>query len=273
MNEINFSIIIVNYNSGGLLLQCIDSVVNNLTGTEVIIYDNASADDSILLVRNKYPQDDRVKIVEGDTNLGFAAGNNRAAELARGKYLHFLNPDIIVNGTLAADYLKIEQEGREKVWVTSLRDEPGNLQKNRHLIPLFGNYFNRMFCPSRAAYWNIGASVIMSKSIFQRIGGWPEDYFMYAEDLDLFYRIHLFRIPVEYLDTRITHLGRGTTRSVWNDEQRAMIIERSFRKFYKKYGHGFQYLLIRPVLLLYGLILKPRDFIFQTKIFIKSLKG
>jgi GT2 family glycosyltransferase len=266
------SIIIVNYNSGSLLKDCLTSIIDNLDkGYEIIIYDNASSDDSLRMVHAAFPADPRIRILEGNENLGFAKANNRAAGVATGKYLHFLNPDIIVNPRLRADYDLIGTEPGKSVYVTSLADEYGIPMKNRHLIPTLGNYFNCIFQKRKVAYWNIGASLIISRYSFDLIGGWPEDYFMYAEDLDLFYRIHRQKLKVCYFDTRLVHLGKGTTRNIWNERERAFRVELSFRRFYRKYGFSWMYFILRPIHLVFILFHEPQIFPLQVKTYFRSI--
>ena len=269
--EILFSIIIVNYNSGSLLKDCLTSIIDNLDeGYEIIIYDNASSDDSLRMVNTAFPADSRIRILEGNENLGFAKANNRAAGVAAGKYLHFLNPDIVVNPKLRADYDLIAGEQGESVYVTSLADEDGKPMKNRHIIPTLDNYFNCIFHKGKVAYWNIGASLIISRDSFDLIGGWPEDYFLYAEDLDLFYTLYRNHIPVRYLDTKLLHIGKGTTRQFWTKSQRALTVELSFKKFYRKHGFPMEYYVTRPILLLYVLFHEPAEFFLQVKTFIRA---
>jgi len=271
-NRIFFSIIIVNYNSGSLLKECLESIFSSLDdGYEVIIYDNASSDDSLQMLDAVFPGESRIRIIKGNENLGFAKANNLAAHVARGKFLHFLNPDMIVNPALAGDYLKIREGDEKTVYVTSLADERGTLMKNRHIIPTLGNYFNRVFRKEKVARWNIGASLVMSRAAFALVGGWPEDYFMYAEDLDLFYRIHLLHLGICYTDTRLLHIGKGTTRKIWNESERAFRVELSFRRFYRKYGISWQYIILRPVHLVFILFHEPRLFPLQLKTYFRAL--
>lgn len=267
-----FSIIIVNYNSGSLLKDCIDSIFNFVDEEyEIIIYDNASEDNSLRMIRTAFPGDPRIRIMEGNENIGFAKANNRAAGIATGKFLHFLNPDIIVNRALSADYSKIAEGDMNTVYVTSLADATGAPVKNRHLIPTLGNYFNRIFHKEKVALWNIGASLVISRESFRLLGGWPEDYFMYAEDLDLFYRIFKQKMDIIYLDTRLVHIGQGTTRNVWNESERAFRVELSFRKFYRKQGMSWQYYFLRPVQLVFILFHEPGIFPLQLKTFFRII--
>ncbi len=261
------SIIIVNFNSGDLLKNCLSSICRHVNvNFEVIVYDNASSDTSISCLT----YDHRITILPGKENLGFARANNLAAEIATGEFLHFLNPDILVNQTLSADYHEIFRAGTPSIYVTSLTDTSGNLQKNRHLVPRIGNLARYFVGSSRVAYWNLGASIIIHAEAFRMMGGWPEDYFMYAEDLDFFYRSFKAGIPVYYTDTRLIHIGKGVTHQIWSDGQRASIIERSFKTFYRKYHALWEYFLIRPIQLLYLLANEPGSFPLYAKVFFQT---
>ncbi|MBM3435695.1 MAG: glycosyltransferase [Bacteroidetes bacterium] len=185
------SIIIVNYNSSDLLSGCIESILSHIhIDFEIIVYDNASSDGSADRTAHPLLNNSRVKILLDPENIGFAIANNRAAKVAKGKYLHFLNPDTIIDSDLNADYEHLLANEQRAVFVTGLREGDGKIRKMKHLIPTIGNYFNALFLKQKAAYWNIGASIITDRSTFNGIGGWPEDYFMYAEDLDFFYIIN-----------------------------------------------------------------------------------
>ena len=271
-NEMIFSIIIVNYNSGDLLEKCVSSIVKQLDpGYEIVIYDNASSDDSVSRFTSGIHGNTVIRFLYGKENLGFAKANNLAAREAKGRFFHFLNPDIIVNEQLRKDYRAILVNPGSPVTVTSLVDENGNLQKNRHIIPTIGNYFIRLFKKEKTAYWTIGASVIMHRDAFHRISGWPEDYFMYAEDLDLFYMLYKAGISICYLDTRLMHVGKGSTRNIWTEQERLLIVERSFKRFYKKQGFLWQYYLIRPILLIFILFHESGSFGPMSKTFLKTI--
>lgn len=262
------SIIIVNYNSGKLLVQCLDSISKNISiSHEIIIYDNNSSDDSFDRALSEVGLKNVVAIKSRE-NIGFAKANNLAAKQAKGSILHFLNPDIIVNNVLDYDYRKIGLTGEQAIYVTSLVDLKGDKQTITHILPTLDNYFYRNFVPSKAGRWSLGASIIMSSDTFNMTGGWPEDNFMYAEDLDLFYQAHLRHIKVKYFDTRLTHVGQGCTRKCWTDLQRALMVERAFYRFYKKYNMPFQYYIIRSLQMLYMMITNPKLFMLTIRVFI-----
>jgi len=123
----------------------------------------------------------------------------------------------------------------------------------------------------KVAYWNLGASILIETDAFWKMGGWPEEYFMYVEDLDFFYTAYKQGIPVYYTDTRLIHIGQGITRQVWNERERARIIEKSFKKYFYKYNAGWEYILIRPIQLLYILFNEPGSFPLYFKTFIHTL--
>ena len=95
VKNIEISVIIVNYNTRELLINCLDSLHFNVTGVtyEIIVVDNASADESVEAVNKKYPF---VKTIASPVNLGFGRANNLGAKEAVGKYLLLLNSDTIL---------------------------------------------------------------------------------------------------------------------------------------------------------------------------------
>lgn len=257
---VEFSLIIVNYNAGKLLFNCIESIFTYLSGNyEIIVVDNNSTDDSIANIEI-FTKDKPLQIIRSEINHGFARANNLGVESANGKYYHFLNPDTLMNREFEVAYEIISRKNQEGVYVTGLIDGDGKPQKMQHLIPTLGNYFKRLFSKNRCSYWNIGASIIVDENSFNKIGGWPEDYFMYTEDLDLFYKVDKQSIPVIYLDQSVIHIGKGTSEKIWTNLDRAKKIETSLKTFYKKYGIFYQYPIIRAMQLMYLLIREPGNF-------------
>jgi len=266
------SIIIVNYNSGSLIAECVKSIIDNIDlDFEVIVVDNNSSDNSIEQLKAINAKTDLLKIVELKENTGFAKGNNIGVEHSKGKILHFLNPDIIVNKKLHEHYQLILAHNEDKIYVTTLTDPEGGLRKSKYLIPTLGNYFKRLLKSKNVQYWDIGASLIMKKTLFEKLGKWEERYFMYAEDLDLFYTAHLHGIGVKYLDTQIIHIEKGCSVNVWDNYKRASIVEKSFKSFYKKHKMLYQYFIIRPIQLIYMLFHDFNDFKISSLTFFKTI--
>src|SRR3990167_1139282 len=96
MNNPILSIIVISYNTRQMTLECLRSVFRETkkTGFELIVLDNASADGSVAAIEEELGS--QVRLIVSSANLGFAGGNNRAAEDAHGEFLLLLNPDTVV---------------------------------------------------------------------------------------------------------------------------------------------------------------------------------
>ena len=94
-SRIQISVIIVNYNVREFLHQSIVSLKKSLRGipSEIIVVDNASDDGSAEMVRKNFPG---IRLIAMEANSGFAAANNAALKIAKGKYIFLLNPDTVV---------------------------------------------------------------------------------------------------------------------------------------------------------------------------------
>ena len=87
------AVVILNYNGASMLAKFLPSVIEYSPGAEVVVADNASTDDSVALVRGNFPT---VRLVELDSNYGFAGGYNRALEQVDAEYCLLLNSDVEV---------------------------------------------------------------------------------------------------------------------------------------------------------------------------------
>lgn len=263
------SIIIVNYNSGNFISECVGSIVDAIqVPYEIIVWDNDSGDNSMSMLTEKYGHLSQLITHLGKENLGFAKGNNRAAALAKYNYFHFLNPDTLVNTQLNSDYEEILNENSGDIYVNSLLEKDGSHLVSKHLLPLLGNYMCALFNVGEKKYWNIGASLIMKKSTFEFIGRWAEDYFMYTEDMEMFYVADKKNIKVQYLDTKIVHIGKVSSGNRWSNIQRALVIEKSIKHFYFKYNMWYQYYMVRMLQLLYLLMKEPANFWVSCRAFL-----
>lgn len=247
---IDISVIIVNYNSGDFLFNCIKGIIDNVheLSVEIIVVDNASTDDS-LVVCKECPDFSKVKFIDAGGNIGFAKANNLATTFANGKVFHFLNPDTVVDETIEVSYQKAISN-QDKVYVTLLRNPDGEIINKGHILPTL-NYYTKSFFKLSQNKWYLGASVIMSQDIFQQIGKWSEDYFMYSEDLDLFYQIARLHIKTSMLPSVIYHAGGVCSSNKWNSKERNQVVNSSLRLFYKRNNIYWQYPIIRLIQYVY----------------------
>lgn len=263
------SIIIVNYNTAGMLYECLESILDNLTSEiEVIVADNASTDDSfsrcIAGLQNR-----KIRYVPLGKNYGFAAANNMAARKATGEILHFLNPDTRVSGALDADYASAAGNP-QCVYVNPLINRDGTIENGAMPLPFVGNIFRWIFRRQKALRWYKGASVIISAENFNKAGRWCEDYFMYAEDLDLFYAINKKGIEIREASAPIFHYGGGSSSKKWSAVERETLVQRSMRLFYRKNSNMFQYYAVKLYYLLHYLFKNPRRIPSDIRAWIRS---
>lgn len=190
------SVIIVTYNSSQYIVDCLEALqANTHKPYEIIVFDNASSDDTVQLIREKFTA---VCIQESKTNIGFAAANNRATYLATGEYIAFLNPDTLVEQswlpplleTLAAD----KTIGAATPQVV-FADKPNYINTCGNTIHFSGLTYCEGYGKliSQAPPYQVsavsGAAFIMPRALFQTLGGFAEKFFMYYEDTDLSLRI------------------------------------------------------------------------------------
>lgn len=255
--EEKISIIVVNYNTGDLLVRCLESIAENVTvDYEVVVFDNASKDSSVGLCA-EFKNNPKFIFILSDVNLGFAKANNRAAEIATGGFFHFLNPDTELSAGINADYQKVFLNP-EDAFVNPLLNPDGRLENRPMPIPVIRDMFYWYFCRKKARIWYKGASVIVSREVFFRIGKWCEDYFMYAEDLDFFYTLQRMGVEIKSLDSTIFHFGGASSSSRWTNLEREVVVQRSARKFYKKYFSVTHYNLIKIYFIFHYLLKNPK---------------
>jgi len=254
------SVIIVNFNVKYFLEQCLCSLQAALADieAEVIVIDNCSADDSIEYLQSQFSY---ITFIQNNTNEGFAKANNKALKLAKGDYILFLNPDtILAEDTLqqCIDFFSRHKDagavgvrmidGAGLFLPESKRAFPSpmvSFYKLTNLSSLFprSRVFNKYALgnlPEKAIYEVdvlAGAFMMVRKEILDKIGGFDEQFFMYAEDIDLSYRIQMAGYNNYYLgNITIVHFkGESTERGSLNYVR--MFYE-AMRLFVKKHYSG-----------------------------------
>jgi len=256
----DLSIIIVNYNTRRLTLDCLHSVYASVTGYtyEVLLIDNNSSDDSVSSIRNEFPQ---VGLIENKENAGFSRANNQGIRLARGQYILLLNSDTIVEPDtfqIMLDYMNRHPEIGAAGCKVVLPD--GSLDKackrgfptpSASFYYAFG--FSKLF-PDRPrfnqyqlGYLNpdeeyevdclVGAFMMVRRKTIEEVGMLDEEFFMYGEDVDWCYRIKEAGWQIYYYPrTKIIHYKGASSRrkpyKIIYEFHRAMIL--FHRKHYKR---------------------------------------
>ncbi|TNE28703.1 MAG: glycosyltransferase [Bacteroidetes bacterium] len=235
------SIIIVNYNVRHFLEQCLYSVEKAISGIEadVWVVDNASVDDSMEMVREKFPW---VQCIDNAENVGFAKANNQAAIASNSEYVLLLNPDTI----LPEDNLKkvlAYMDSHPKCGASGVRmyDGAGTfLPESKRGLPTPWVAFYKIFGLSsifpkseKFARYHLGhldpnenqrveilagAYMMMRRDAWNKAGMLDETYFMYGEDIDLSYSIEKAGYEVHYLANApiIHYKGESTKKGSLN---------------------------------------------------------
>jgi len=225
------SILIINWNTRDLLAACLRSIERHAPElqAEVIVVDNASADDSVAIVRRDFPT---VTVIENRDNVGFARANNQAARVARGEYIFLLNSDAeLLAGSLQALLALAQAQPRAGILGAHLVNPDGSFQASHTAFPTLGReflilsglgrlFFGRWF-PSHGPQtgrgpqttdYAEGAALLARKDTYLQLNGLDEGFFMYAEEVDLCYRFKQTGWQVWYHpEARILHHGGASS--------------------------------------------------------------
>ena len=256
MSSPDLSICIVNWNTRLDLEQSLISLAQaeNEVSAEVIVVDNASQDGSPDMVRSRFPG---VALIEGGGNLGFARGYNLAASRSSGRHLLILNPDTVVHaGALKRMVQYLDDNPGAGAVGPRLLNSDGSLQFSCRRFPtplaavfrntflgrlVRGNRYAREYLMAdwdhsspRPVDWISGAAMCVRREAWEKVEGFDEGFFMYAEDMDWCLRAHQAGYEVHYVpDAVITHrIGRSS-----DQRPLAMVTQfhRSMARFYRKH--------------------------------------
>lgn len=265
------SIIIVNYKTPQLCIDCIESVMANTESVdyEIILIDNGSNDESYDILKNKLPQS--VRLLFSEENLGFGRANNKAAECAEGKYLFFLNSDTLIENNVIkamAEYLESDEKVGTvgvslynaerkpvksygsfpsmktciKVALSILRKNLG-INKKAQISNISNGEQNQV--PFEVDYI-MGADMMMRADLFRKLGGFDKNIFMYFEESELQLRakqtgyIQMI-LPKEY----ILHLEGKSMRE---SNFKRIAYNRSMMYYFKKHCGKIKFKSFKSVL-------------------------
>lgn len=254
------SILIVNYNTRQLTLDCLRSVFASETEFtyEVIVIDNDSKDDSVQAIRQGFPL---VRLIENTENTGFAKANNQGMAAAQGRYVLLLNSDTVIqrdtiqtmvafmdrNPITGASGCKIilPDGSLDKACKRGFPTPSASFYYAFGLSKLFPN--EPRFNQYQLGYLDpdqeypvdclVGAFMLVRRETIEQVGGLDETFFMYGEDIDWCYRIKQAGWGIHYYPrTTIMHYKGGSARrrpfKIIYEFHRAMIL--FHRKHYRK---------------------------------------
>jgi GT2 family glycosyltransferase len=262
--KLDLSVVVVSYNRRDLLARCLESVLTDLDGVslEIIVVDNASADESAAMVAERFPE---ARLIANRDNVGFGRANNQAFVLALGRYVLMLNPDTVVQpGTLRALVEFADMHPEAGIVGARLENEDGTLQHSAFRFPdwkqaLFGFFdlvpldaaingrypvaqFERPFVAEHL----LGACLLIRREALEQVGPLDPAYFMYFEETDLCVRMRHSGWENLYTPTaRVVHVSGGSTSAV--HERMSVAFHRSQAIFYRRHRGLGGYLVLKAI--------------------------
>ena len=265
------SIIIVNWNSKDYLQKCIASILSSkIEATfEIVVIDGGSFDGSGEMLKQCYPQ---VKFLQSDKNVGFAKANNMAFKSSSGSHILFLNPDTEVV-VPAIDILFDQMQKLSGAGAIGCRLLNADASVQTSCVQSFPTILNQLLNSEflrtlfpKSRLWGMtslfgvsnepaevevlsGACIMMRRSLFEQIGQFSEDYFMYAEDMDLCYKVRQAGYENYYIpNATVFHFGGGSTQQRPSDFA-VVMMRASVCRFLRKtrgemYGSGYRYSML-----------------------------
>ena len=229
---VDISVVIVNYKSWDALTECLDALTtihNNRFSFETIVVDNHSNDGKFENFSSQFPT---ITFYKNSGNNGFANGCNTGANLAKGQYLLFLNPDTVATENALFELWNCAKNNANYGIVTcTQRNEKGNSYKEIRFFPslstLFGTFraihkriakkqIQKDFNHDKTIIfpdWATGAVIFMSVDWYKKINGWNEKFWLYLEDVDICKRVANHGGKVALIrNTSIMHKHGGATR-------------------------------------------------------------
>jgi GT2 family glycosyltransferase len=231
------SVIIVNWNTRQLLLDCLKSLkefTENIS-YEIIVVDNHSSDDSVEMVAAQFPD---VKLIVNDDNLGFAAANNKGIEASEGRYVLLLNSDTLVHtGSIEKNVVYADENPKAALFGCRVVDSHDKVCMTCFGFPTLLSLFfsmtgleqvfkmNRLFGRERMRWWPrdtfrkvdvvTGMYMFVRKTAIDEVGMMDDSFFFYYEETDWCYRFSNAGWKALFNpEAVIVHVGGGGQSSV-----------------------------------------------------------
>ncbi len=237
--SLDLSVVIVNFNTRQLLEACLASIYDQTRGVsfEVIVVDNASADDSMAMLKRRFPY---VRRIENATNNRYAIANNQGLEAAQGRYVLYLNSDTLLQGNTLAElcgfldrYPQVGGVGGRLVYADgTFQDSCFRFPSALNLFylstfarfywetPLSGNYAPHEVETPRPVDFVVGACFLARRDVLRQCQGMDSAFFLYGEDSDLCYRMRQAGWEIYYFPTEhaVIHYAGASTQHLLGAE-------------------------------------------------------
>jgi len=295
-------VVIVNYRTADLTIDCLQSLeseINNLHGTEVVVIDNASGDDSVQRIQEKIDGQNWqnwVKLIAAERNGGYAYGNNLGIRPALAsdnppEYILLLNPDTVIRSGAIATLIEFMKEHPQVGIAGSRLEDPDTTPQRsafrfHSFLSEFENALRLGLVSQLLSQWTVapavsdvecqtdwvaGASMIIRRRVFEDVGLLDEEYFMYYEEVDFCLQAHRAGWLCWYVpQSRVVHFvgqSSGVTNLKVIPKRRPQYWFESRKRYFIK-NHGKLYTLLADVMWMSGFTLwKARNAIQKKPVF------
>ena len=271
---VDISFIIVNWNTRDILKDCLDSIYKTVTDVdrEIYVVDNNSTDGSQAAVKKSFPD---VKLIENETNTGFAHANNQALSIMNGRFAVLLNSDTVLKENAIKKLLTfMTNTPCAGIAGVQLLNDDGSRQNSIDNFPsteteIFNKSVLRLLFPGKYPSKNrdfqnpievdsvIGACMIIRKEAMEEVGALDEDYFFFMEETDWCFRMYkkgwkVYHVP----DAEVFHLsGYSKKKTPWKSQ---IEYYKSLYKFFRKNSSPLSYFsfrILKPCKIFVNLIL------------------
>lgn len=228
------SVIILNYNGKKWLKKCLDSLERqSYKNFEIILVDNASSDGSISFTKENYP---RVILVKSARNLGFSGGNNLGIKHSKGEYILLLNNDTWIGEDFLSRLVSFYTKNNFDVIAPKEANYNGDKgHPYSTTIDLLGHPVKRRGKDKN--FYLCGVCLFFSKELYTNTKGLDDNFFMYSEEVDWFWRLNLFRKKFTYIDDLyVYHAGGGSAGTgvnyntfLWRNQSTLQMLLKNYR--------------------------------------------
>jgi GT2 family glycosyltransferase len=220
------AIVILNWNGRSFLERFLPSVLSTTYPIKVIVADNASTDDSIKVLENKFPE---VELIQLDKNYGFAKGYNEALKSVTAEYYILLNSDVEVTSGWLEPILKLFASDSKigacqpKILSYAHKDSFEYAGASGGWIDKYGYPFARgrvfdhcerdmgQYDTTEQIFWATGAALVIKSQLFHQLNGFDEYFFAHMEEIDLCWRLQLAGYKIYCCpESVVYHVGGGT---------------------------------------------------------------
>jgi GT2 family glycosyltransferase len=255
----DISVIVVNFNTKNLLRNCLHSVYETIRNIsfEVLVVDNASPDGSLTMLREEFLQ---VKVIENPKNRGFAAGNNQALAMMKGRYALLLNTDTVLKENAVYELFSFMETHPEAAMASGqLLNADGSKQNSIANFPslstlLFNVPFLEMIFPQKYPSKRypqkdpieidsgVGACLLVRRKAIEEVGLFDERYFFFFEETDWALQMKMAGWKTFHVPTAYIYHFQG--QSIGQDIRSRIEFYRSRYQFFRKWNTYSYYILI-----------------------------